>query len=75
MFKITYVFILILVSVVIFPQSSHAQRWKRQRTEYSFGLGATNFLGDLGGRDQVGTDGLMDLEYEATRYAASVGFR
>jgi hypothetical protein len=38
-------------------------------------LGATNFLGDLGGRNQIGTDGIMDFEYKATRYAVGLGYR
>ena len=68
------VFILIL-TILLLPIFSQAQKWKRQRVEYSFGLGATNFLGDLGGRNQQGTDFIMDFEIKATRYAASLGYR
>ena len=68
------VFILIL-TILLLPVFSQAQKWKRQRVEYSFGLGATNFLGDLGGRNQQGTDFIMDFEIKATRYAASLGYR
>ncbi|PCJ28160.1 MAG: hypothetical protein COA97_02475 [Flavobacteriales bacterium] len=68
------VFILLL-TILLLPAFYQAQKWKRQRKEYSFGLGATNFLGDLGGRNQVGTDGFMDFEIKATRYAASLGYR
>ena len=69
------IIVLILTVVLLFPSLTYAQKWKRQRVEYSFGLGATNFLGDLGGRDQEGTNGLMDFEYKATRFAAGLGYR
>lgn len=68
-------FLLILTAALLFPSLTYSQKWKRQRVEYSFGLGASNFLGDLGGRDQVGTDGLMDFEYKATRFAVALGYR
>ena len=68
------VFILIL-TILLLPIYSQAQKWKRQRVEYSFGLGASNFLGDLGGRNQQGTDFIMDFELKATRYAAALGYR
>ncbi len=68
------IFILTL-TILLLPIFSQAQKWKRQRVEYSFGLGATNFLGDLGGRDQIGTDFVADFEIKATRYAATLGYR
>ncbi len=67
--------IILILAVLMLPVMSQAQKWKRQRVEYSFGVGATNFLGDLGGRNQQGTDGLMDFEIKATRYAAGFGYR
>lgn len=67
--------ILILAIAIFLPFTLSAQKWKRQRTEWSLGFGATNFLGDLGGRDQVGTNFVMDLEYKATRYATNLGYR
>lgn len=66
--------LLILISLLL-SSLSNAQKWKRNRIEYSFGIGATNFLGDLGGRDQIGTNGIMDFEYRATRYALGFGYR
>jgi hypothetical protein len=67
--------IVLVLIVSLLPIFSHAQKWKRQRKEYSFGIGATNFLGDLGGRDQVGTNGFMDFEYKATRFGLGLGYR
>ena len=67
--------LILILAILLLPIFSQAQKWKRQRVEYSFGLGATNFLGDLGGRNQQGTDFIMDFELKATRYAASLGYR
>lgn len=67
--------IILLLTILLLPNFSQAQKWKRQRKEYSFGIGATNFLGDLGGRNQIGTNGIMDFEYKATRFGLGVGYR
>jgi len=67
--------IILILTILLLPIFSQAQKWKRQRVEYTLGLGATNFLGDLGGRNQVGTDGLMDFELKATRWSAGIGYR
>ena len=66
------------IGAPVFLQSTHftkSDHWRLQRKEIIFGTGASNFLGDLGGRNQVGTDGLMDFEYKATRYAVALGYR
>jgi hypothetical protein len=67
--------IILLLTLVIIPSVFHAQKWKRQRNEYVFGIGASNFLGDLGGRDQVGTDFIQDFEFKATRVSIGLGYR
>ncbi len=66
---------IITILALVLPSLSTAQKWKRQRKEYSFAIGATNFLGDLGGRDQVGSDFIQDFEWAATRYAVGLGYR
>jgi hypothetical protein len=55
--------------------SSFAQQWKRNRLEYTAGLGISNFLGDLGGADRIGTNGLRDLEISLTRPSILGGVR
>lgn len=45
------------------------------RYELIGGLGATNFLGDLGGANQIGTHGFKDFEYALTRPAATISIR
>lgn len=67
----------ILVCLVVVPALSIAQgnRWKRFRYEAVAGIGATNFLGELGGADQIGTDFYKDLELKLTRPAVNLGMR
>ena len=55
-----------------FKQSSY---WKTHRQELTLGLGISNFLGELGGRDRVGSDFVWDLEFSQTRPATSFGYR
>ena len=44
--------------------------WRTKRVELTGGIGASNFLGDLGGRDRVGSNFVWDLEWVKTRYVA-----
>lgn len=67
--------LLISILLLLIPSFFQAQTWKRQRTEYVFALGATNFLGDLGGANQIGTNGLRDFEPSATRFGVGLGYR
>ena len=64
-----------LLLLVILPTLASAQRWKRQRYEWVAGIGATQFLGDLGGRSQIGSDWFFDLDAASTRYVVNLGFR
>ena len=52
-----------------------AQSWKRYRREIVYSAGATNFLGDLGGANQIGTNFVKDLELSLTRPAVGIGYR
>ena len=68
----------ILFFIVLSHYFSHAQsssRWKRMRYEVFYGLGATNFLGELGGADREGTNFVRDLEISMTRPAIHLGLR
>jgi hypothetical protein len=55
-----------------FRQSSY---WKTMRKEVSLGFGISNFLGELGGRNQIGSPFVWDLELSQTRPAAHIDFR
>lgn len=59
----------------LIPVLGFSQSWKRTRKEMVYGAGVTNFLGDLGGANQVGTNFVKDLELSMTRPAVQVGYR
>jgi hypothetical protein len=59
-------------SAQYFRQSSY---WKTHRQELSFGFGISNFLGELGGRNEIGAPFVWDLELSQTRPAASFSYR
>ena len=63
-----------LLILLIVPLVAQAQIWKRNRAEFIFGLGTTNFLGELGGANQIGTNGLRDFEFRATRPLTNIGY-
>ncbi len=65
----------IFMFLLLIPSLMNAQRWKRQRYEFSFGVGASNFLGELGGANQIGTHYFKDFEWSMTRFAAAMGLR
>lgn len=66
---------LLFLSVLLISFSSYAQRWKRTRYEVVFGLGASNYLGELGGADKIGSNFIKDLELSMTRLAVDFGVR
>lgn len=45
------------------------------RYEVYYGVGATNFLGELGGANQIGTNFVRDLEFKMTRPLLNLGIR
>ncbi len=52
------------------------RNWSLNKKEIMFGIGATQFLGDLGGRDQIGKDySLADLDLPSTSIGGMIGFR
>lgn len=55
-----------------FRQSTY---WKTHRQEITPGLGISNFLGELGGRNQIGSPFIWDLEISQTRPSLSLGYR
>ncbi len=70
-------FILLILLIVLFQDFCNAQSklWRNNRLEFFFGAGATNFLGDLGGADQIGTNGFKDFNNPAVRPGFINGYR
>ena len=66
-----YIFLFILFnSTVVF-----GQRWKTYRHEFSFGAGASNYFGDIGGTpDASNLLGIKDIRFKETRYSAHLGW-
>ena len=54
---------------------SNQSYWKTERHEVALGVGAINFLGELGGRDAVGSDFVWDMEFSMFRPAFHLEYR
>ena len=67
-----FIFVASTVEAQYFRKQSY---WKHDRESVFGGIGVSNFLGDLGGRDQIGTDFYWDLETSQTRPALTLGYR
>lgn len=61
--------------LMLLPHFVEAQRWKQYRRQVIGGVGVTNFLGDLGGGNDIGRDGPADLDIPATRPSLFIGYR
>ncbi|MFA7273008.1 MAG: hypothetical protein WC044_04030 [Crocinitomicaceae bacterium] len=76
-------FLLFLLSMLTFTNvfgqhtNFNSQRnWSLNKKEFFFGVGATNFLGDLGGRNRIGTDySPVDFDIDATSLGGMLGYR
>ncbi|MAO32375.1 MAG: hypothetical protein CL824_02620, partial [Crocinitomicaceae bacterium] len=74
-------FILLAFFVSGVANSQHAnfnsqKNWSLQKHELQFGLGATQFLGDLGGSPDIGkSNSLKDMNLKSTGVAAWFGYR
>lgn len=70
--------ILIILLFVCISFEANAQRWHLERRHVSIGIGASGFMGDLGGADDIGSNGLSgirDFDFGAVRPAITVGYR
>jgi uncharacterized protein DUF6089 len=71
----TYAVVFLLVLPLITSGQRLRNRWKSMRADVHLGIGATNFLGELGGANQIGTHYFKDIEFSQTRLAISAGYR
>jgi hypothetical protein len=65
-----HLYLLLLISC----SSAYSQNWTFYRHEFHAGIGASSFLGELGGANQVGTNFLRDLEFSMTRPNIRAGY-
>ena len=76
-----YLLLVIIFSLYLFQESysqgfTRPNDWKKYRKEVVFQAGASEFLGDLGGLNKVGTDfSPADMEFALTRPAFSLAYR
>lgn len=74
--KATLVLSLLLMAPMLSAQYfSNQSYWKNERHEVALGLGVVNFLGELGGRDAIGSDFIMDMEVSMFRPAMHLEYR
>ncbi len=76
-YKIIFSSIALLLQVAVSAQyfSGKKDVWKNRRHSLTLGLGFSNFLGELGGRDQIGSDFIYDLEWSETRPSLQAAYR
>ncbi|MBI5219012.1 MAG: hypothetical protein HY958_08790 [Bacteroidia bacterium] len=67
--------LLVILFCIVFNNTILAQRWKKVRYEFFYGIGASNFLGDLGGGDSKGRPFIADIDFISTRWALNGGIR
>lgn len=58
-----------------YSANNFANKRNKARKEYVIGIGAANFLGELGGANQIGTNFVRDLEFSMTRPSFALGYR
>lgn len=74
-FPIILLGLLFVVSTASAQYFSNQGYWKNERHEIQLGVGAINFLGELGGRDAVGSDFIFDMEFSMFRPAIHLEYR
>lgn len=66
---------IIFLFFVTAPVITFAQRWKLSRSEYIYGIGVSNYFGDIGGSEKADASGFADIDFANTRPTLSVGYR
>ncbi len=67
--------LLLSLAFVASGQFFDREKWKDNRHQMTIGIGASNCLTDLGGKDGIGTNDFRDLELGETRFAAFIGYK
>ncbi|MFW5766804.1 MAG: DUF6089 family protein [Bacteroidota bacterium] len=73
--KRLFLLTIVLTMLVGSASAQFGSQWRKLREEVIFGVGTTNFMGELGGADQVGTHYARDFEFSFTRPVFSAGYR
>lgn len=69
--------ILFLTPIILYSQGfSTSRNWSRHKHELFLNVGATQFLGEVGGLNREGTNkSLADLDIGSTRFGVGIGYR
>ncbi len=59
----------------LLENNTFAKYKRKQSPQLLLGLGASSFLGDLGGKATIGTNDFSDIDIPTTRYVLSAGIR
>ena len=77
--KYSIVIIFLFSAFVTFSQHTNfntQRNWSLNKKEFLFGFGATQFTGDLGGKNNTGKDySIRDLDMASTSIGGMIGFR
>ncbi len=64
--------LLLSLSLLLLANNSDAQRKKmRYAFDYGFGIGPSNYLGEMGGKEKTRRDFIWDMKLRNTRYSVS----
>ncbi len=66
---------ILLFSLLIIPTLVFSQKWKLSRSEYVYGIGISNYFGDIGGSSKADAFGITDLDLAYSRPVLAVGYR
>jgi len=78
------IILLLIIPLLVSAQYTGTKRIKKggflnpkvkKQKEIILGIGAANFLGELGGANQIGTNFVKDFEFSATRPSVQFGYR
>jgi len=72
-----FILSIVLITTCLAGQAQFFNKidWRLNRHSLEFGGGISNFLGELGGKDAIGTDDLQDLELSQSRFSFMVGYK
>ena len=74
-FNIFLVFAILFGPIIVLSQGYYNRYdYRRKRHEFTLGGGASNFLGELGGRDMIGSGFIYDLEFKETSYVGEFSY-
>jgi hypothetical protein len=69
------IFFIFITLICVCIQESNAQVRPQQRHIFFLGLGPSGFMGDLGGANQIGTQGIRDFDFQTIRPTIQAGYR